>query len=64
MEETAEDQEVEAILGETLMETMEEALEEGEIWEETQEMKTGGAIALLEKNLMSLIETELKWKVS
>ena len=46
--EEAEDQEVEAILGETL--TLEETLEEGKILEETQGKEIGQVIASLAEN--------------
>ena len=69
--EEAEDQEVEAILGETLMreETLREGEipktpEEGEIQEEIQGEKIKEAIASLARNLRSSMEIEPKWKGS
>ena len=54
--EEAEDQEVEAILGEIL--TKEETLEEGEIQEEIQGEQIEEAIASLAKNQTSSMEIE------
>ena len=65
--EEAEDQEVEAILGE--IPTKEETLGEGEIPEtlkegEIQEEKIEEVIASLAKNPMSSMEIEPRWKDS